>query len=429
MSTNDDSPMTVPVWMVGTEAAKLGRALPVSFDDQGITPERLGQLRDAMAAFMDTPLVTLESYPVPSGASFKGGRLLDAASPLSRHLADLVTQTARSAGSGAPVVSSGGETLYRMLIPAKVAKDLGTGLARSMPSSVAAGGVHSGILGKGGIVAQATFVPVVAQRAGAAGLVTVAAPLAVLAIATGATIYAEEQRRKALERITDILKDLKRTHVEAERDELLASSKAIEKATAVLLDQGKVGLSLGLDSAVHKIDTAVEAATRRADGWLRTLDSFEGKRVSVELLKEKYPGIERTTGEFRAQLRMASFVIAMKRRVAVLQAVEAAQGSPGLTLPRFTTLLKLEQAGVDDLEYRLADFLMNLSRVNLRPPTRIQDILMTRGEVSDLLQWPERLRELAETESPSIGTAIDLEVDMIRKTDGKLLVMPLAPVA
>ena len=43
-----------------------------------------------------------------------------------------------------------------------------------------------------------------------------------------------------------------------ERNELDDSRDAIDKATVILLDQGKMGVSLGLDSAVHEIGKALQ---------------------------------------------------------------------------------------------------------------------------------------------------------------------------
>jgi hypothetical protein len=334
-------------------------------------------------------------------------------------------------------------------VPAKVAAQMGSGVARMMPSSAVAGGVHSSVLGAAGVVGQATFVPVAAEAAaatggvaaggsaavgagaaiGGAGVVTVAAPLVLLAVATAATVYAEQQRREALERITELLADVRQAQLDDERDALMASSRALEKATALLLDEGKIGHSLGLDSAVHIIDKAVEAAMRRADDWQRKLESFGGS-VSVSKLKEAYPGIDKPAGEFRAQLRMAALAIAMKRRVAILQAIEHAQQSPDLTLPRFAAVLTAEQQTVDGLEAELRSLLDALARIQLRPSDRTLDTLLTRGEVRDLLSWTPRLRELAETETTSInGKGADVEVAMIRQVDGKVRVLALAPLA
>lgn len=438
----------VPVWILGTEAAKSSPAENGVALADGITPERLAQLREGLASLLDTPLVSLEAYQLPTEAQLPGGRLLDAASPLAQHLSNLLQHSAGSLKTVVPQASASGETLYRMIVPAKVAAQMGSGVARMMPSSAIAGGVHGGVLGAAGLVGQATFVPVAAEAAatggvaaggsaaagagavvGGTGVVTVAAPLVLLAVATAATVYAEQQRRQALERITELLSEVRQAQLDDERDALMASSRALEKATALLLDEGKIGHSLGLDSAVHIIDKAVEAAMRRADDWQRKLEEFQGS-VTVSKLKKAYPGIDKPAGEFRAQLRMAALAIAMKRRVAILQAVEHAQQSPDLTLPRFASVLNSEQQTVDALEAQLKSLLDALAHVQLRPSEKPLDTLVTRGEVRELLSWSPRLRELAEAEAASIdGQGADVEVAMIRHRDGKVRVLALEPVA
>ena len=46
-----------------------------------MTSERLSQLRQALAVFLETPLVTMEAYALPPETHVGGGRLLDAAAP------------------------------------------------------------------------------------------------------------------------------------------------------------------------------------------------------------------------------------------------------------------------------------------------------------------------------------------------------------
>ena len=424
-----DAGRKVPVWMIGTESDKLSEEfVPPPTSKDGITPERLTQLRDGLAAFMDTPLVSMEAHTLPSDFRSTGGRLLEASSPLARHLADLVRHSQSSLKSVSRTGASG-EVLYRMVVPAKVARMLGAGVARSMPSALTTAGIHGGILSTAGLVGQATFVPVgvVASVAGGAGLVTVAPPLVLLAIATAATVHAEKQRRLALRRITSLLGDLKQSQIHETRDALMASSRAVDKATAVLLDEGRLGHSLGLDSAVHAIDAAVEAAARRSEGWVKALEGFGNSDISPDQLERTFPGIEDSAGEFRGQLRMAAFTIAMKRRVAVLQAVDHAQQAPELTLPRFASNLKLEHEAVDELEKRLTDILQALARLQIGPSGRLIDRVLLREEVKTLLKWPARLRELAEAEAPMVQEPIgELELPMFLGRDGSVRVLEMS---
>ena len=132
MMAMDDRGITVPVWTIGTEVAKVGRQEAVVVPEGGITPERLGQLRDGLAAFLDTPLVSLEAYSLPADMKIAGGRLLDAASPLAQSLTSLIQHSTSASVKVAPVVSAGGEVLYRMVVPAKVAVAMGTSIARPM---------------------------------------------------------------------------------------------------------------------------------------------------------------------------------------------------------------------------------------------------------------------------------------------------------
>jgi hypothetical protein len=336
-------------------------------------------------------------------------------------------------------VAKSAETLYRMVVPRAVAAQMGEGLVRSMPSAAVEGGVHSAILGKAGILTQASFVPVVAGAssggavagatgvAGAVGMITVAAPFILLAIATAASVYAEEQRRRALQRVTQLLEELQDQSLNEERDRLNGAARAIEKATALLFEKGEVGHSLGLDSAVNSVDTALASAIRRAATWRSRLDGLPSEGAEVSALCKAFPGIDEPDGRFRIELRLASLAIAMKRRVAVLQAVEHAQKSPDKTFVRFTAMLKDEQATVDEVETTLRALLADIADLRLRAPNKhLTDRLLTRGEADELLKWPGRLRELAAEESVPAAELTDIEVGLVHHRDGKLRVLPMA---
>lgn len=101
----------------------------------------------------------------------------------------------------------------------------------------------------------------------AAGALTVAAPLVRMAVVVSVSAYAEYQRQIAIERITDLLEQLHESNLEEERNELDGCPDAIGKTTSILLDQGRIGLSLGLDSSSFAINTAIARTQRRLSKW------------------------------------------------------------------------------------------------------------------------------------------------------------------
>src|SRR3954451_10809185 len=92
----------VPVWILGTESAKGLQAKNGVVPGDGITAERLAQLREGLASLLDTPLVSLEAYQLPTESQVLGGRLLDAASPLAQHLGNLLQHSAGSLKAAVP---------------------------------------------------------------------------------------------------------------------------------------------------------------------------------------------------------------------------------------------------------------------------------------------------------------------------------------
>ncbi len=148
----------LPFWILGSGPEE---SLPVELPikAEGLTAGNLQRLRSALAAFADDPPVTLERFELPAG-TVTGGRVVAQGAPILKYLAEIIGQKA-AAAAGSP---AGGETLYRMVVDERVAGQLAQGLAR--PMDAAGGGIYSAVLGKGGIVANARFVPAAAEGGG-----------------------------------------------------------------------------------------------------------------------------------------------------------------------------------------------------------------------------------------------------------------------
>jgi hypothetical protein len=221
-----------------------------------MTAERLAELRGVLAALADHPIATLEAHPLPDKLDRSRGIPLDAASPLAQHLSQLLTQSARGSATAATATAAG-EGLYRMVVPAKVAAEFGKGLVRPMVPKGANGEFYGDLVwSTGRIAAKAKFVPVggaaAAGTVGGAGatagaaaaggtLLTVAAPLVLMAVAVGVSAHADRKRQEAIAHITDLLEQLQADKLDDEHSALNGCRPAIDKATAVLLDQGRLG--------------------------------------------------------------------------------------------------------------------------------------------------------------------------------------------
>ena len=332
-------------------------------------------------------------------------------------------------------VAGSGEVLYRMVVPAKVAAQVGNGLVKPMASKAAAGGVYDNLVDTTTklVAAKATFVPVETAAAGAAGTavgtvaagtaMTVAAPLVLMAVAVGASAYADTQRQEAIDNIAVMLQKLHDDKLEQERNELDGCRDAIDKATGLLLDRGKVGASLGLDSAVHAISTAAENAARRVRKWENALDALGTDRVEVTDLEKAFPGISEGGGEFRTHVELAALAVALKRRVVVLPGVEAGQRDSDNPFDNFVRSLRADQQRIDELEARISAVLLRLSAVELCSPKRLIDKVMTRGQVDGLLDTSYRLRALQRL-ARTPGAQADVVIEIERHSDGTLLVLP-----
>lgn len=425
----------VPVWALSTAQ---GSTASITVDEGTLSPERLDGLRSALAAFASVPLVTLEAHPLPVKRERETGLPLDAMSPLAQELSRLLSSSAHKVPAVARVADSP-EVLYRMVVPAKVASQFGTGLLKPMASRN--GGMYGDLVattGKKLITAKASFVPVEAASAGATGTVvgaaagttaagaalTVAAPLVLMAVAVSASAYADHQRHKAIENITELLEKLHDDKLEAERSELDGCRDAIDKATALLLDHGKVGASLGLDSAVHAISTATQQAERRVKKWEAALDTFVDGHVDIADLEATFPGVTEPGGEFRAHLELVALAIALKRRVVVLQGVEAGQSDRDNPFENFVRSLRDDQQRINTLEERVQNVLRRLSGLKLRSPRGLTSkVGMLRRQVDSLLDTAYRLRSLSPEHSASTPHT-DVVIEIEKHSDGTLLVLP-----
>ena len=144
----DEKPREVQVWALATEEV----SVPPFADDGPMTSERLSELRTVLAALANVPVATLEVHPLPAEVDRSGGIELGNTSSLAKHLSDLISQGPK-AGAG-----TSAEALYRMVVPAKIAKQFGSGILQPMLSKSAPGGIHSALTKSSGIGGQAAFV-------------------------------------------------------------------------------------------------------------------------------------------------------------------------------------------------------------------------------------------------------------------------------
>ncbi|MFD7135663.1 hypothetical protein [Streptomyces sp. NPDC059894] len=433
----DDRKAIVPVWTLATGDVRV----PALAGDEPMTAERLAELRSVLAALADEPIATLEVHPLPDEFDRSRGIPLDAVSPLAQHLSQLITQSARSS-SAAATATAAGEGLYRMVVPAKVAAQFAQGVVRPMAAKGVAGGIRGAFVQPTGrIAAGAAFVPVGrAATAGAVGgagatagvaaagsaALTVAAPLVLMAVAVGVSAHADHKRQQAIEHITELLEQLHDEKLDDERSELDGCRDAIDKATAILLDQGKIGVSLGLDSAVHAISKALAAADRRLAQWQSALDKLpDGKAVEIGTLTKAFPGVDEDGGTFRTHLELAALAIALKRRVIVLQAVEHAQADPGNLFENFVRALKADQQRLDKLESDVATVLGRLSALELARPQGLRPVFTT-GEVDRLMRAANRIHRLGDGVMAD-SRATDVAIEIARDKDGSVVVFPALP--
>jgi hypothetical protein len=405
----------VHVWTLATGDLRL----PPAIFEAEMTQQRLFELRSVLSALADQPIATLEAHPAPTSIDRKDGIALGAASPLAQHLTQLLAQTNK--GATALTGAASKEVLYKMVVPSKFASAIGKGIIRPMQSKAVASGIRGSLVGASGIVGQASTAAV-----GVAGgtAVTIAAPLVLMAVAVAASAAVEHQRRVAIEHVTDLLEELHEHNLDEERSELDGCRDAIDKATAILLDEGKLSVSLGLDSAVHAIGKALAKADRRLDKWNAALDALpEGQLVEVDTLTESFPGIDEDGGLFRAQVELASLAIALKRRVIVLQAVEHAQMDSGNPFEAFMRELKSDQQRVNDTEAGIAGVLIKLSTIELGRPRGLRAPAFTPGQVDRLLQSVYKIQALGNGVTDD-DQPTDVSIEIIRNTDGSVLVFP-----
>lgn len=258
---------------------------------------------------------------------------------------------------------------------------------------------------------------------------TVAAPLVLMAVAVGMSAYADQKRQQAIDNITSLLEKLHDDNLQRERMALNGCRAAIDKATAILLDQGRIGASVGLSPAVYVIDTAVAEADSRLKKWQAAITELGDGPVEIAKLRTKFDGIDKDKGGlFRAHLDLAELAIALKKRVLVLQAVEHAQMDESNPFESFVQVLRADQQRVLELESGIGDVLRRLSTLRLTRPRGVREIMFSRSEVDTLLSTSYRLRELASGVDDGDRKS-DVAIEIVRSADGSVVVLPATAVA
>ena len=435
----------IPVWnLVAEESAELSR-IAESLPSTNMTPERLADLRNLLTTFSDSPVATLEMHKLDKPRDPKAGIALQATSPLAQQLAELVAKTPVAQQlTGLVKTTSGataqnGETLYRMVVPANLGAQLSNGTVRTMSAKGASGAIHSGLLGKTGIVGQLSFVPVTSSKvattgmagagvtatagAGAAGALTVAAPLVLLAVAAAATVQAENQRTEAIAEIKSLVEELHELELDKERAELNACGDAIDSATSILLDQGLVGHSLGLDSAANNISELVHLTRTRLEKWQVSLQKLQNSRVDRKKLEDAFPGLLSGQGKFAVHLEIAKLAISLYRRLLVVQAVEHAQNqSEGNPLTYFLKKLQRDERKINQLEFDIQHLLKGISELELRPGSRmLNKIAYTQSDVESFVELAFKLKSIGAEQVQQSPTA-DMVIEIEQHKDGSLTV-------
>jgi hypothetical protein len=340
------------------------------------------------------------------------------------------SELASQAAQRANVANSGvrsGEALYRMVVDAKVAEQLGQGLVKPMASKAVAGGIRGGLRGQGkGIVSQASFVP--ALEGGAAVTAgALAGPLILMGLAVGMTAYAEYQQQQQLKRIEALLDEQKQASLNDERYALESAMDALRKTSAVLLDKGEVGNTIGIGSADAEIGKAIARARDRTRLWSNALDGFADRPVELPKLIKKFEGIHKPSGEFYTHLELAMLATTLRRRLGMVQALDHAGLNPNNSLERFLNQLALEDYETQELADKITAIRSRLSTLSLRcrPGAPLNPGVFRPRDVNRYLATSELLRKLEPRESV-LGRPTAVSIEMARTTDGCVTVFPAA---
>ncbi|WP_354560874.1 hypothetical protein [Rhodococcus sp. UYP5] len=244
-----------------------------------------------------------------------------------------------------------------------------------------------------------------------------------MAVAAGLNALAESDRRG-----TDkMLKELKDDVLRTERSNLNACTTSIENAANVLLDQGRIGASLGLDTAAFQINVGLANAEARIEKWESAIGAFKKGRAEVPHLQNAFPGIAEDKGEFQAHLELAKLSFELHKRLAVIQAIEHAQLDPENPFERFSRALKRNSRRVDSLQDRLSDVLLRLSQLEIDRSHGVRDFVFKSGEVDTILRTSRRVRALGDDIANSEHHS-DVAIEIARKNDGSLVVLPAVSV-
>lgn len=110
-------------------------------------------------------------------------------------------------------------------------------------------------------------------------------------------------------------------------------------------------------------------------------------------------------------------------RVILPQAVEYAQSDAAELLESFTRALKQHDQRVVALQERTIKLLRRISRLEIDHTHGVRDFVFASSQVRELLCTSRRVRQLKALVDP-VGPQLDRAIDIARKSDGSLIVLP-----
>lgn len=233
-----------------------------------------------------------------------------------------------------------------------------------------------------------------------------------MAVAVGASAYADHQRHKAIERITDLLEQLHDDKLEQERNQPDGCRDAIDKATSVLLDQGKIGQSLGLDSASHEISTAIAAARTRLKkvaGRARRTPRGAGGADGTDGGIPRYHGREQFLQRALGDREVGHCLEAQAASWCCRRSSHAQLDGTVNPFKSFLSELRSDEQRLNDLESNIDGVLMRLSSLELkRPSGLLKKVHYAPSDVDKLLTAAYPDSRLSATVSTRLGAMLTL---------------------
>lgn len=366
-----------------------------------------------LAELAEVPIMTIEAAEWHGDTTGAQAANVSPASEIGRAIREMVSAAGRSSTSG---------TVYRMVLPAELAKGVSNGTLRPLQQA-AGNGLRSAIVDGGGkIRGHAAFLPVSLNRGAVVASVGLTFGMAVLTAALEYQARKDEMAR--LDRIESTVRQIRQEQVDDLVAELRACWRLVREAAAVLVDGRSLGQPNGINAAAFHARKIFEKTVTKVNRIAALGEKLEATPTPDHLTKElEELGLD--SRQLFTELELIFSALQLERARILLVADDSIRQSSDPSADRVMSLLRQGLSEVMAAEDKLETLATTLDGLMLKMPDGLLSGWWSNGKTEDAIR-DQHLLHLAANEihrALSPTSEKPLAVDLVYAPDGTMTML------